>query len=197
MIRLTHEDVQRRLDEISTQIEALYSEQEYLIGIQEAFKKVQEECVKYERHLDKNRETHETEVDHISAFTAQNSIIEYLDVRQCVKDRIFKLTSIRTMNDLINATDEQILGIYGIGRKTLNEIRYAQEELIAKIREGWSGQGFGDPEQEYLYRERLQKGIKDVMESIIPSKTPFSFDGPIVENSPYEWITEGIQHDTH
>ena len=92
MIRLTHEDVQRRLNEISTQIQALYDEQEYLIGIQEAFKKVQEECVKYERHLDKNRETHETEVEHISAFTDQNSIIEYLDVRQCVKDRIFKLT---------------------------------------------------------------------------------------------------------
>ena len=153
MIRLTHEDVQRRLNEISTQIQALYDEQEYLIGIQEAFKKVQEECVKYERHLDKNRETHETEVDHISAFTDQNSIIEYLDIHENLKRRIFSDSPIRTMSDLINATDEQILSIYGIGRKALNEIRYAQEELLAKIREGWSGQGFGGPEQEYLYRE--------------------------------------------
>ena len=154
MIRLTHEDVQRRLNEISTQIQALYDEQEYLIGIQEAFKKVQEECVKYERHLDKNRETHETEVDHISAFTDQNSIIEYLDIHENLKRRIFSDSPIRTMSDLINATDEQILSIYGIGRKALNEIRYAQEELLAKIREGWSGQGFGGPEQEYLYREK-------------------------------------------
>ena len=154
MIRLTYEDVQRRLTEISTQIQTLYEEQEYLIGIQEAFNKVQEECARYERHLDKNRETHETEVDHISAFTDQNSIIEYLDIRQCVKDRIFKLTSIRTMNDLINASDEQILSIYGIGRKALNEIRYAQEELLGKIRDGWSGQGFGGPEQEFLYRKQ-------------------------------------------
>ena len=193
MIRLTHEDVQRRLNEISTQIQALYDEQEYLIGIQEAFKKVQEECVKYERHLDKNRETHETEVDHIGAFTGQNSIIEYLDVRQCVKDRIFKLTSIRTMNDLINATDEQILGIYGIGRKALSEIRYAQEELLAKIRAGWSGQGFGGPEQEYLYRERIQRDIKDLLENIAPDKTPFSLDRSMVENNHYEWNT----HDTN
>lgn len=155
MIRLTHEDVQRRLEEISAQIDTLYNEQEYLIGIKEAFKVVQEECIKYEKHLDKYRETHETEVDHISAFTDQNSIIEYLDIRKCLKDRIFKETRIRTMNDLINTSNDEMLRINGIGQKSLKEIRRAQNELSKRIREGWTGQGFGGPEQEFLYREKV------------------------------------------
>jgi len=154
MIRLTHEDVQRRLNEISTQIQALYDEQEYLIGIKDAFVKVQEECVKYEKHMEANAEAIETEVDHIDAFINKNSIIEYLDIRPTLKTRIFTDSPIRTMNDLINASDEQILSIPMIGRKALNEIRYAQEMLLAEIRNGWSGVGFGGPEQEFLYRKQ-------------------------------------------
>ena len=154
MIRLTHEDVQRRLSEISTQIQSLYAEQEYLIGIKDAFVRVQEECVKYEKHMEANAEAIDTEVDNIDAFINKNSIIEYLDVRDCLKERLFRQSSIRTMSDLMNAKDSELLNIQGIGRKALNEIRYAQEMLLAEIRSGWSGVGFGGPEQEFLYRKQ-------------------------------------------
>jgi len=157
MIRLTHEDVQHRLNEISAQIQSLYDEQEYLIGIQDAFKKVKEECIKYEKHLDKNRETHKTEVDHISAFTDQNSIIEYLNIRNCLKDIIFKMSPFRTMNDLISASDDEILSVHGIGQKALSEIRHAQEELREKIINGWTGNGSWGPEQEFLYRKKINE----------------------------------------
>ena len=154
MIRLTHEDVQRRLSEISAQIQSLYAEQEYLIGIKDAFVRVQEECVKYEKHMEANAEAIDTEVDNIDAFINKNSIIEYLDVRDCLKERLFRQSSIRTMSDLMNAKDSELLNIQGIGRKALNEIRYAEEMLLAEIRNGWSGVGFGGPEQEFLYRKQ-------------------------------------------
>ena len=154
MIRLTHEDVQRRLTEISTQIQSLYEEQEYLVGIKDAFVKVQEECLKYEKHIEANAETTETEVDHIDAFINKNSIIEYLDVRDCLKERLFRQSSIRTMSDLMNAKDSELLNIQGIGRKALNEIRYAEEMLLAEIRNGWSDSRFSTPEQEFLYRKQ-------------------------------------------
>ena len=80
-------------------------------------------------------------------------------------------------NDLIQKTQQKIKEIvYAFGEERGREIL---SETWAQVRDE--------------ARTELQRDIKDLLENIAPDKTPFSFDGPVVENNLYEWNT----HDTN
>ena len=62
-----------------------------------------------------------------------NSIIEYLDVKTQVKQALFRYSNIRTLSDIDFATDEELLGIFGIGQLSLKQIRKAAIEMRREI----------------------------------------------------------------
>ena len=80
-------------------------------------------------------------------------------------------------DDLIQKTQQKIKEIvYAFGEERGREIL---SETWAQVRDE--------------ARTELQRDIKDILESIAPDKTPFSFDRSMVDNNLYEWNT----HDTN
>jgi hypothetical protein len=124
-----------------------------------------------------------------------------------------------TLAKIERESDASLLRMPNFGRKSLKELRQA----ISKIKDELGIEGVSDDLiqktqqkiKEIVYafgeergreilsdtwaqvrdeaRTELQRDIRDILESISPDKTPFSFDGILAKNSLYEWNT----HDTN
>jgi len=128
-----------------------------------------------------------------------------------------------TLAKIERESDASLLRMPNFGRKSLKELRQAinkikdelgiegvSDDLIQKTQQKIKEivYAFGEERGREILSEtwaqvrdeartELQRDIRDVIESIAPDKTPFSFDGPVAVNSLYEWNTEGAQDDTH
>jgi len=128
-----------------------------------------------------------------------------------------------TLANIERESDASLARMPNFGKKSLKELRQA----IRKIKDELGIEGFSDDLiqetqqkiKEIVYafgeergreilsetwaqvrdeaRTELQRDIREVIESIAPDKTPFSFEGLLVKNSLHEWNTEGIQNDTN
>lgn len=124
-----------------------------------------------------------------------------------------------TLAKIERESDASLLRMPNFGRKSLKELRQAinkikdelgiegvSDDLIQKTQQKIKEivYAFGEERGREILSEtwaqvrdeartELQRDIKDILESISPDKTPFSFDGAMAKNSLYEWNT----HDTN